>query len=131
MKTIIITESQLKKIVDVEKFKHSPKKKAKRVADKDIAQHFKKDGDPWGTDVNSSENWPRHTISYDTKFNFDDLNEEYEPEKLYSLEYLESAMRTAPKYLKKYINKTNVIEKDGKKFVRIPQVIYQYLTGNF
>lgn len=115
----------------MEKFKHSPKKKAKRVADKDIAQHFKKDGDPWGTDVNSSENWPRHTISYDTKFNFDDLNEEYEPEKLYSLEYLESAMRTAPKYLKKYINKTNVIEKDGKKFVRIPQVIYQYLIGNF
>jgi hypothetical protein len=40
-------------------------------------------------------------------------------------------MRTDPKYLKKYINKTNVIEKDGKKFVRIPQVIYQYLIGNF
>jgi hypothetical protein len=92
MKTIVITESQLKVIVEMEKM----------VSDKDI-----------------------------TQFNSDNLNEEYEPEKLYSLEYLESAMRSAPKYLKKYINKTNFIERDGKKFVRIPQVIYQYLTGNF
>jgi hypothetical protein len=92
MKTIVITESQLKVIVEMEKM----------VSDKDI-----------------------------TQFNSDNLNEEYEPEKLYSLEYLESSMRSAPKYLKKYINKTNFIERDGKKFVRIPQVIYQYLTGNF
>lgn len=134
MKTIIITESQLQTIVEsekMEKWKHNPKKKAKRVADKDIAQHFKKPGDPWATDVNPSEKWPRHTIPYDTKFDFDELNEMYDSEKMYAKSYIEDRLKKAPKYIKKYMKGLDEVEKDGKIFVKIPQVLYQYLFGNF
>jgi hypothetical protein len=134
MKTIIITESQLQVIVEMEKigkFKHSPKKKAKRVADKDITQHFKKPGDPFGTGENPSEKWPRHTISYDTKFDFDELNEEYDSEKMYAKSSIEDRLKKAPRYIKKYMKELDEFEKDGKIFVKIPQVLYQYLFGNF
>jgi hypothetical protein len=134
MKTIIITESQLQIIVEMEKmgkFKHSSKKKAKRVADKDIAQYFKKPGDPWGTDVNPSEKWPRHTIPYDTKFDFDELNEMYDSEKMYAKSYVEDRLKKAPRYIKKYMKELDEFEKDGRIFVKIPQVLYQYLFGNF
>ena len=134
MKTIIITESQLQTIVEMEKmgkWKHNPKKKAKRVADKDIAQHFKKPGDPWGTGETPSEKWPRHTIPYDTKFDFDELNVEYDSEKLYAKSYVDERMKKAPKHIKKYVTNLKVVEKDGKPFVKIPQVLYQYLKGNY
>ncbi len=133
MKTIIITEAQLQTIVEMGKmgkFKHDPKKKAKRQADVDIAKHFKKPGDPWGINE-PSEKWPRHTIPYETEFNFDDLNEEYDPQKLYAKSYIEDVTRKSPKYIKKYIHGLKVIEKDGKEFIRIPQVVYQYINGNF
>ena len=134
MKTIIITESQFQVIVEMEKmgkFKHNPKKKAKRVADKDIAQHFKKPGDPWGTGDNPSEKWPRHTIPYDTKFDFDELNEMYDSEKMYAKSYIEDRLKKAPRYIKKYMKELDEFEKDGKIFVKIPQVLYQYLFGGF
>jgi hypothetical protein len=133
MKTIIITESQLQSIIESEKmkkWKHNPKKTAKRVADIDIAKHFKKHGDPFGTGDNPSEKWPRHTIAYDTKFDFDELNEEYDSEKLYAKSYVDERMKKAPKYIKKYLTNLKIVEKDGKPFVKIPQVLYQYLKGN-
>ena len=133
MKTIIITESQLQSIVEnekIKKWKHDPTKKAKRQADIDIAKHFKKPGDPWGTDQ-PSEKWPRHTIAYDTEFKFDDLNEEYDSEKLYAKSYVDERTKKAPKYIKKYLVNLEKVEKDGKTFVKIPQVLYQYIKGNF
>ena len=134
MKNIIITEEQLQVIVEnekMEKWKHNSKKTAKRQADKDIAKHFKKSGDPWATDVNSSEKWPRHTIPYDTKFNFDELNEIYDSEKIYAKSYIQDRLKKAPRYIKKYATDLEEIEKDGKIFVKIPQVLYQYLFGSF
>ena len=133
MKTIIITESQLQTIVEmgkIGKFKHDPKKKAKRQADVDIAKHFKKPGDPWGTDQ-PSEKWPRHTVSYDTKFDFDELNEIYDSEKMYAKSSIEDRLKKAPRYIKKYRKELDEFEKDGKTFVKIPQVLYQYLFGGF
>ena len=133
MKTIIITEEQLQVIVESEKmkkFKHNKNKTAKRQADLDIAKHFKKPGDPWGTDQ-PSEKWPRHTVSYDTKFDFDELNEIYDSEKMYAKSYIEDRLKKAPRYIKKYMKELDEFEKDGKTFVKIPQVLYQYLFGGF
>ena len=133
MKTIIITEEQLQVIVESEKmkkFKHNKNKTAKRQADLDIAKHFKKPGDPWGTDQ-PSEKWPRHTVSYDTKFDFDELNEIYDSEKMYAKSYIEDRLKKAPRYIKKYMKELDEFEKDGKIFVKIPQVLYQYLFGGF
>jgi hypothetical protein len=59
------------------------------------------------------------------------LNEMYDPEKLYAKSYIEDVTRKAPKYIKKYLHGLEVIEKNGKEFIRIPQVVYQYITGNF
>jgi|694.fasta_scaffold108387_6 hypothetical protein len=134
MKTIIITESQLQIIVEnekVKKYKHSLEKKSKRIADKDISKHFKKSGDVWSTDVTPSEKWPRHTLPYDTKFNFDEINENYNPEKLYAKAFIDERKNKAPKYLKKYFAGLEEIKKDGKTFVKIPQIIYQYLNDKF
>lgn len=134
MKTIIITESQLQIIIESEKtkkYKHDPNKKAKRQADVDIANHFKKHGGPWGTVIDPSEDWPRHTIPYDTKFNFDELTEDYDSDKLYAKSYIDDRTKKAPKYIKKYLTNLDKVEKDGKTFVKIPQVLYQYIKGNF
>lgn len=64
---------------DSEKYKRTPKfpmrHQAKKAAEKDMTKHFKKPGNPWTTDVDSSEDWPKHKLPYDTKFNFDELSE--------------------------------------------------------
>jgi hypothetical protein len=54
---------------------YKSKKDARRMADRDMSKHFKSPGDPWATDVNPSEKWPKHKLPYDTKFNFDELTE--------------------------------------------------------
>jgi hypothetical protein len=54
---------------------YKSKKDARRMADRDMSKHFKSPGDPWATDVNPSEKWPKHKLPYDTKFNFDELSE--------------------------------------------------------
>lgn len=57
----------------------------------------------------------------------------YDSEKLYSKEYINSVTRTAPKYIKKTIK--NLPEYDCPNrpglCVKIPQVIFQYIKGNF
>ena len=60
------------------KYGRDPRKKAKEIADKDISRHFKSPGDPWATDINASENWPKRKLPYDTKFDFDELYENEE-----------------------------------------------------
>jgi hypothetical protein len=66
-------------IHDSKKYTRSPKfpmkHQAKKTAEKDMSRHFKKPGNPWTTDVDSSEDWPKHKLPYDTKFNFDELSE--------------------------------------------------------
>lgn len=57
---------------------YKSRKDARRMADKDMSKHFKKPGDPWSTDVKPSEDWPKHKLPYDTKFNFDELLEDTE-----------------------------------------------------
>jgi len=54
------------------------RKKAKEMADRDMSKHFKSPGDPWATDVNPSEKWPKHKLPYDTKFDFEELSENEE-----------------------------------------------------
>jgi hypothetical protein len=68
--------------LDMDKFnkyrrdtEYKSKKDARRMADRDMSKHFKSPGDPWATDVNPSEKWPKHKLPYDTKFNFDELSE--------------------------------------------------------
>lgn len=57
----------------------------------------------------------------------------YDSEKLYSKEYINSVTKTAPKYIKKVIK--NLPEYDCPNrpglCVKIPQVIFQYIRGNF
>jgi hypothetical protein len=57
----------------------------------------------------------------------------YDSEKLYSKEYINSVTKTAPKYIKKVIK--NLPEYDCPNrpglCVKIPQVIFQYIIGNF
>jgi len=57
----------------------------------------------------------------------------YDSEKLYSKEYINSVTKTAPKYIKKVIK--NLPEYDCPNrpglCVKIPQVIFQYISGNF
>jgi hypothetical protein len=64
---------------DSKKYQRTPKfpmrQQAKRTAEKDMTKHFRKPGNPWTTDVDSSEDWAKHKLPYDTKFNFDELSE--------------------------------------------------------
>ena len=66
-----------------------------------------------------------------TKFDFDELNEVYDSEKMYAKSYIEDRLKKAPRYIKKYMKGLDEVEKDGKIFVKIPQVLYQYLFGGF
>lgn len=61
----------------------------------------------------------------------DELKEYYDSDKLYAKSYIEDRLKKAPRYIKKYVKDLEEIEKDGKVFVKIPQVLYQYLSGNF
>ena len=66
---------------DSKKYQRTPKfpmrQQAKRTAEKDMTKHFRKPGNPsaWTTDFESSEDWGKHKLPYDTKFNFDELYE--------------------------------------------------------
>jgi hypothetical protein len=57
----------------------------------------------------------------------------YDSQKLYSKEYINSVTKTAPKYIKKVIK--NLPEYDCPNrpglCVKIPEVIFQYIRGNF
>jgi hypothetical protein len=64
------------------------------------------------------------------------IMEHYEPEKLYSREKIVNTLKTAPKYIQYYIKKLphiEVVNERGEKLIatRIPEVIYQYLFGNY
>lgn len=64
------------------------------------------------------------------------LNEYYNSEKLYSKRHIVSQLNNAPNYMKKYINTLPSLEctdSQGEPHIctRIPQVVYQYLFGNF
>jgi hypothetical protein len=57
----------------------------------------------------------------------------YDSEKMYSKEYINSVTKTAPKYVKKIIK--NLPEYDCPNrpgvCVKIPEMIFQYIRGNF
>jgi len=57
----------------------------------------------------------------------------YDPEKMYSKEYINLLTKKAPKYIKKIINELPEYEHSSKPgiFIKIPQVIFQYIKGNF
>lgn len=64
------------------------------------------------------------------------LNEYYNPDKLYSRHHIVSQLKNGPTYMKKYINMLPSLEctdSQGNPHIctRIPQVVYQYLFGNF
>jgi hypothetical protein len=64
------------------------------------------------------------------------LNEYYNPEKLYSRQQIVSQLKNAPSYMKKYIDMLPSLEctdpqGEPHTCTRIPQVVYQYLFGNF
>lgn len=64
------------------------------------------------------------------------LNEYYNPEKLYSRHHIVSQLKNAPSYMKKYINTLPSLECTDSQgnphtCTRIPEVVYQYLFGNF
>ena len=60
-------------IQDLEAF-HSPNKKAKKYAIKDIKKHFYKPGAP-GYDLDPVDKWAKHSLPYDTEFKFDVYSE--------------------------------------------------------
>ncbi len=60
----------------------------------------------------------------------------YDRDKLYSKSYIERVMAKAPRNLKSYLPKLeefDCIDKYGNphKCVKIPQVLYQYIVGNY
>jgi hypothetical protein len=61
------------------------------------------------------------------------LNENYNPDKIYSKKDIIMSTKSAPSYIKKYVR--NLEEFDcpngNGTCVKIPQIIYQYLSGNF
>jgi hypothetical protein len=61
------------------------------------------------------------------------VSEHYDPDKFYSREAIVTRLQKAPGYMKKYIKGLPHLEcPDGKKgCTRIPQVVYQYLFGDF
>ena len=61
---------------------------------------------------------------------------QWDGDKLYEREKIVERLKKGPKYIKDYIKKLPHIkvqneEGDIKIATRIPQTIYQYLTGNF
>jgi hypothetical protein len=61
---------------------------------------------------------------------------QWDGDKLYEREKIVERLKKGPKYIKDYIKKLPHIkvqneEGDVKIATRIPQTIYQYLTGNF
>jgi hypothetical protein len=64
------------------------------------------------------------------------LLEYYDSEKLYSRENVVKRLSKGPKYMKEYIKDLPHIDctdRNGEPHVctRIPEVVYQFLTGNF
>jgi hypothetical protein len=62
------------------------------------------------------------------------LNESYyDSEKSYSLDYIKSVTKKAPRYLKKIISDLPKFDcpNGSGDCVKIPQVIFQYIKGNF
>ena len=63
------------------------------------------------------------------------LSEYYDSEQLYSREYVVKRLSKGPKYMKEYIKNLPHIEctKNGEPHVctYVPEVVYQFLTGNF
>jgi len=64
------------------------------------------------------------------------LKEQYEPDKLYSREYIVNVLRRGPRELKRYIKDLPFIEcTDGNgnnhTCTRIPEVIWVYLNGRY
>ena len=64
------------------------------------------------------------------------IMEYYDSEKLYHREKIVNRLKSAPKYLKVYIKKLQQIPvetENGETVIatRIPEVLYQYLFGNF
>jgi hypothetical protein len=57
------------------KYSRDPRSRARKSAEKDMSRHFKKSGNPWTTDVEPSEKWPKYKLPYDTEFNFDEISE--------------------------------------------------------
>ena len=81
--------------------------------------------------IHSALDYSQSAVINDTKFDFDELNEIYDSEKMYAKSYIEDRLKKAPRYIKKYMKELDEFEKDGKIFVKIPQVLYQYLFGGF
>lgn len=64
------------------------------------------------------------------------INEGYDPDKLYSREYVVSMLKKGPGYLKKYIKELPYIEctnSNGENHIctKIPQVIEVFINGKF
>jgi hypothetical protein len=63
------------------------------------------------------------------------LLEYYDSEEIYSREYVVKMLSRGPKYMKEYIKNLPHIDctKNGEPHVctRIPEVVYQFLKGNF
>jgi hypothetical protein len=64
------------------------------------------------------------------------LMEYYDSDKLYSKDFIVKKLKTGPKYMKKYINGLKDIpcqDSNGNVAicVKIPEVVYQFLFGNF
>ena len=64
------------------------------------------------------------------------LLEYYQQDKLYSREVIVKRLQSAPQYMKKYIKNLPYIEcadNEGTQSVctKIPEVVYQFLFGNF
>ena len=57
----------------------------------------------------------------------------YDSEKMYSLEYIKSVTKKAPRYIKKLIPDLPQFDcpNGSGTCVKIPQVIFQYIKGNF
>lgn len=64
------------------------------------------------------------------------ISEHYDSEKLYSREYVVKRLSKGPKYMKEYIKNLPHIDctdRDGQPHIctRVPEVVYQFLSGNF
>jgi len=64
------------------------------------------------------------------------IMEYYDSEKLYDREKIINRLKSAPKYIKVYIKKLQQIPvqtQNGETVIatKIPEVLYQYLFGNF
>ena len=62
--------------------------------------------------------------------------EYYDRDKLYSKERIVNSLKSAPQYIKQYIKKLpniKVTDNQGNVTIatKIPEVLYQYLHGNF